>query len=248
MTLRVVVWDATDVGRFRAGHDGPCHDGPCHDGNGGTADVHFGLSPAWWAGAKLHALARRVAPRWRAAGVAPRWRAEVEGVEYQSRGVRSWGEAARFAVSCARAAQAPLAELQVWGHGGWGFMDLGETRLDRGALARSSELAGDLDALRDVLADGAQVWLRCCSAFGGRAGRAFAPALSARLSTRVVGHTYVIHALQSGTHSLSPGDRTDWPLEEGVVMKDGEPARAKTSGPLQPRTIGCLRLDLPRGW
>jgi len=220
VSLRVVVWDATDVGRFRAGHDGA----------NGTADVHIGLSPAWWVGARLHAVARR-----------------LSGIEYHARGVRSWDEALRFASTCAHTAQAPLTELQVWGHGGWGFMDLGDTRLDRAALA-SAAMREPLDALADVLAVDAQVWLRCCSAFGGRAGRAFAPALATRLRARVVGHTYVIGVLQSGTHSLDPGDRPTWPLEEGVVIRNGEPHSAKTSGAREPRTIGCLRLDLPRGF
>lgn len=218
MSLRVVVWDATDTGRFKLGHDG----------QNGTSDVHVGLAPAWWAGARLHALARKLG-----------------GVRYESRGVRSWDEAIRFAVACVHRAQAPLAELQVWGHGGWGFMDLGDSRLHRGAFDTMHE---SLDALADVLADDSQVWLRCCSAFGGQAGRAFAPALANHLRTRVVGHTYVIGALQSGTHSLAPGDRPDWPLEEGVVIEDGEPRSAKSSGPREPRTIGCLRLDLPSGW
>ena len=213
MSLRVVVWDATDAPR-RVRLD--------HDGSNGTSRVRLGLSPAWWVGAKLHALAR-----------------SLSGVAYRSAGVRSWEEAILFAVRCAR--EAPIAELQVWGHGGWGFMDLGDTRLDRPRLA-------SLDPLAEVLAQDAQVWLRCCSAFGGRAGRAFAPALAERLRRRVVGHTYVIGALQSGTHSLAPGARPSWPLEEGVVMVDGEPRSAKDSGVREPRTLGCLRLDLPAGF
>lgn len=218
MTLRVVCWDATDTGRFRLGHTG----------ENGTSNVRVGLSPAWWVGAKLHALARR-----------------VSGVEYHQRGVRSWGEAMRFAVDCARAAKTPLTELQVWGHGGWGFMDLGETRLQRSAFAAMRE---DLDALSYVLSPDAQVWLRCCSAFGGHEGRRFGPALADRLRTRVVGHTYVIGVLQSGTHSLAPGESPAWPLSEGVEMNGDEPRCAKGSGPREPNTLGCLRLDLPAGW
>ncbi len=213
MSLRVVVFDATDSPR-RVRLD--------HDGSNGTSQVRLGLSPAWWVGARLHALARA-----------------LSRVPYRARGVRSWDEAVEFTVSCAR--EAPITELQVWGHGGWGFMDLGDTRLDRQRLAT-------VDPLADVLADDAQVWLRCCSAFGGRAGRAFAPALAERLRRRVVGHTYVIGALQSGTHSLAPFARPDWPLEEGVVMVDGEPRSAKDSSFGEPRTLGCLRLDLPAGF
>ncbi len=218
MSLRVVVWDRTDLGRRRRGHDGAR----------GTANVRLGLAPAWWVGAKLHALARRAA-----------------GVPFFNRGVASFEEAIRFAVACTGATQSPLTELQLWGHGGWGFMDLGESRLDRVALGRAHPLAGPLDLLRDALADDGQVWLRCCSAFGGQEGRLFGPALAERLGARVIGHTYVIGALQSGTHSLTPGEVPMWPVTEGVEAPAGEPARALASGPHEPNTLGCLRLDLP---
>lgn len=222
MPLRVVVWDARD--RLLSHRGG-------HDGRAGTAAVRLGLSPAWWVGARLHAVARR-----------------FDGGAFAARGVSSWEEALGFAVSSAERAQAPITELQVWGHGGWGFMDLGESRLDRAALALDAPLAPALDRFRDVLDRDGRVWLRCCSAFGGRAGRAFAPALARRLAVRVVGHTYVIGVLQSGTHSVAPGEPAQWSLSEGVVLDGGEPVRAKVSGPREPRTVGCLRLDLPPGW
>ena len=221
MSLRVVVWDRTDLGRRRRGHDGAR----------GTANVRLGLAPAWWIGAKLYAFAR-----------------QVEGARFFARGVASFDEAIRFAVACTGRTQSPLTELQMWGHGGFGFMDLGESRLDRAALAPSHPLAGPLDLLRDALADDGQVWLRCCSSFGGSEGRAFGPALAERLGTRVVGHTYVIGAVQSGTHSLSPGEVPMWPVDEGVQRIDGKTARAKASRPGEPNTIGCLRLDLPKGF
>jgi hypothetical protein len=99
-----------------------------------------------------------------------------------------------------------------------------------------------------VLTEDALVWLRCCSAFGAAAGRAFAPALAERFGVRVAAHTYVIHVLQSGTHALAPGERVDWPEDEGVVIERGRATRAKDSLPFEPRTISCFRLDLPRGW
>jgi hypothetical protein len=102
--------------------------------------------------------------------------------------------------------------------------------------------------LKRVLTDDALVWVRCCSAFGARQGRAFAPALAERFGTRVAGHTYVIHVLQSGTHGVAPGDRVEWPEDEGIVVEGGRAVRAKDSLPFEPRTLSCLRLDLPRGW
>lgn len=192
----------------------------------GTARGLLALSPWWRAGTQLHRMARR-----------------VRGEAFEGRAVTSWEETLRWAASHER-----VTELQIWGHGGWGFMDVGSTRLDRNALAKGSPLASSIDALKSVLADDALVWLRCCSAFGARAGRAFAPALAERIGRRVVGHTYVIHVVQSGTHSVAPGEEIAWPEAEGVVSEGGRAVRAKDSLPFEPRTLSCLRLDLPTGW
>jgi hypothetical protein len=208
------VWDETDTSRFRPGHDG----------TGGTSRVEVGLSPAWWLGAKIHGLARGRTP-------------------HRARGVRSWEQALRFAIDASQETGLPIADVQVWGHGGWGFMDLGDTRLEKRTLQSLP-----LDELSRVMTEDALFWVRCCSAFGARRGRVFAQELAERVGHRVAGHTYVIGVLQSGTHSLTPGAEPDWPIEEGVVMDEGQATRAKNSGPRQPRTIGCLRLDLPPGW
>lgn len=206
----MVIWDRTDRVGLRRGSDG------------GSAGVEVGLAPAWWLGAKLHA---------------------IRGTH--TRGVSSWDEALRFAIDTADRTGEPISDLQAWGHGGWGYMDLGDSRLSARAF---SDLGRLLDQVRERMTPDAQLWLRCCSAFGGRAGRRFGPALAERIERRVVGHTYVIGVPQSGTHSLLPGDAITWPLEEGVVMKDGEPQRAKSSGFFEPNTVSCLRLDRPVGW
>jgi hypothetical protein len=195
-------------------------------GDDGTARGLLALSPWWRAGTQLHRIARR-----------------ARGEAFEGRAVTSWEETLRWAASHDR-----VTELQIWGHGGWGFMDVGRTRLDRDALSKSSPLASSIDALKRVLTDDALVWVRCCSAFGARQGRAFAPALAERFGTRVAGHTYVIHVLQSGTHGVAPGDRVEWPEDEGIVVEGGRAVRAKDSLPFEPRTLSCLRLDLPRGW
>lgn len=214
MSLRLIVWDATNTIGYRKRSDA------------GTAGVELGLAPAWWAGAKLHGLLRGRTP-------------------HRARGVASWEEAFRFALETADETGLPIAELQAWGHGGWGFMDIGDSRLSTRAFDSLSTL---LDELRARMTPEGQLWLRCCSAFGGREGRRLATALSARIDRRVVGHTYVIGVRQSGTHSIMPGGQVSWPLEEGVEMRDGEPVRAKGSGFFEPNTLSCLRLDLPTGW
>ncbi len=224
--LRLVVWDETDSGIFRVAS----RNRERHDGRGGTSRATFGLSPWWKLGGSLHGLTRR-----------------AQSIPFRSRGVSSWQETFAWAASVSREEGRPIAELQAWGHGGWGFMDLADSRLDRNALsrARGTRLAPELDAFRDALADDGLLWLRCCSAFGGHAGRAFAPAIADRLRREVAAHTYVIHVLQSGTHVVSPGAVADWPVSEGVITKDGEPVSAKNSNFGEPRTLSCLRADLP---
>lgn len=175
-----------------------------HDG--GSAGVEVGLAPAWWLGTQLHRM-----------------------FGARTRGVACWEEAIEFASSFDG-----ITDLQVWGHGGWGYMAIGASRLSINTLSY-------IDRLR--LAPEGQLWLRCCSAFGAEDGRTFARSLGDRLQRRVVGHTYVIGVRQSGTHSLLPGRDPHWPLEEGV--KDG---RAKGSGFREPNTLTCFRLDRPRAW
>jgi hypothetical protein len=163
-------------------------------------------------------------------------------------GATSWTEALRWAVAFARTRNAKLAELQCWGHGGFGFMRMGATRWDRESLASKSGLAPEIDALRDVLTDDALVWLRCCSAFGAPAGRSFAPALADRLRARVAGHTFVIGVWQSGTHSLRPGERATWDEGEGIERTRAGAILPRNSTMTSPRTLACLRMALPRGW
>lgn len=217
--LRLVVYDQTDVAPLSLPRIERASDGTAH----GTG----GLSRWWRVGAAMHRGVLR-----------------ADG----TRGVSSFAEALEWATSIARQRGAKLGELQVWGHGGWGQMTLGRTRLDRDALARSSEISAALDALRDVLADDALLWLRCCSAFGEREGRAFGAALADRVRARVAGHTFIIGVFQSGTHSIAPGQEPTWDPEEGIERGAAGLACAMTSTPKAPNTIGCLRLGFPGGW
>lgn len=232
--LRLVLFDATDigVGRFRRGRGprGPAERGraagaPARpDGAAGTA---IGLTPIWAAGALLH---------------------RVAGAADAQRAVTSWGEALAWAVRTARERGRKIASLQAWGHGGWGYMRLGTSRLDEAALRPDAALAGALAAFRDELVGpDALVWLRCCSAFG-HTGRSFARALADRLGCRVASHTYIIGLYQSGTHSLRPGETPGWDPREGVRFHNGAPVGAKGSSPAEPNTVSCFTLDLPRGY
>jgi hypothetical protein len=167
-------------------------------------------------------------------------------------GARSWIEALAWAADFER-----IDELQVWGHGGWGYMDLGGERLD--VETANGALSGSIDRLRLALSPvGAPrsnsqrdplVWLRCCSAFGTRLGHSFARELASRLGARVAGHTHIIGVWQSGTHSVAPGEAPAWDADEGVERDaSGAPTGAAVSSAHAPRTIHCLRPGLPQGW
>jgi hypothetical protein len=217
--LRLVVYDRTDTAPVAVPRIARDPDG--------TARGTGGLS-RWW---RLGAAGHRIRGRARA-----------------TTGASSWKEALGWAVAQAEARGAPIDELQAWGHGGWGYMGMGTSRLNSQAL--TGGLRAEVDALAEVLAPGALVWLRCCSAFGHH-GRHFAERLAERLRARVAGHTYIIGIWQSGTHSLAPGETPSWPAEEGVELSTGTPQTprgARVSAPAEPRTVSFLRGGLPSGW
>ncbi|AGP39838.1 hypothetical protein SCE1572_38310 [Sorangium cellulosum So0157-2] len=251
-SMRLVLFDTTDVGwgRARRASGAPRRrDGadlargaaaePEEHARGAVAEpadlavlgeavgATIGLSPIWRAGALLHRM-RGAADAWLAAS--------------------SWAEALGWAARTARERGRKIASLQAWGHGGWGYMRLGASRLDEAALRPGSPLDAALDALRAELAGpDAVVWLRCCSAFG-HTGQAFARALADRLGCRVAGHTYIIAFYQSGAHSLRPGEAPSWDPREGVRFSGGEPAGALWSSRAAPNTVSCLTSDLPPGY
>ncbi|MGK4002581.1 DUF4347 domain-containing protein [Sorangium sp. So ce1036] len=243
-SLRLVLFDNTDLGRGAArwvndarrrlvglrraaapaAPDATAPDAPPPDG---TADISIGLTRIWRAGAVLH----------RMTGAADAWL-----------GAASWAESLAWAARTARARRQKIASLQAWGHGGWGYMALGGTRLDEAALRPGSPLDDALTAFREELTGPeAVVWLRCCSAFG-HTGRTFARALADRLGCRVASHTYIIGFYQSGTHSLRPSEEPTWDPREGVRLSGGRPVGARASGASEPNTVTCLTLNLPPGY
>lgn len=166
-----------------------------------------------------------------------------------AKGVASWAEALAWLGETSEKHDENIDELQYWGHGRWGRI-----LIDREALAGSSLLVGHehhagLCALRDRLAPGALVWFRTCSAFGCRAGIAFAEGMADFLGARVAGHTHVIGFHQSGLHGLAPGARADWDPAEGLAKgTPEEPEEARWSAPWATRTITCLHGSVPNAW
>ena len=218
--LRLVVFDATDTPRAALERRQARAASP-----DGKAMGSPGLSPIWRAGTLLHRLT---------------WAADA------SLGATSWPEALAWAAATSRESGRPIASLQVWGHGGWGSMEIGATALDSAALRSGHALAAPLDALKGAL-EGPEslLWLRCCSAFGHSTGSRFAEALALRLGCRVAGHTHIIGFFQSGTHSLRPGQKAAWDEGEGVKKSGGQAISALTSTASAPNTVSCLTLGLP---
>ncbi len=187
-----------------------------------------GLSHAWWAGGVLYRAMRR-----------------FDAVQP----VTSWDEAWDWLGKVQP--DRPIAEVQYWGHGKWGGARVGSQVFDGGALLSGHEFQPGLSRLRDRLGEGDQglFWFRTCETFGAEPGHAFARNLSDFLGSRVAGHTYIIGHIQSGLHSLSPGQEVTWSDTEG--LREGSPdspERAYWSKLREPNTITCLRGSIPTGY
>jgi hypothetical protein len=194
----------------------------------GAAARSVGLSPIWWAGTWMHRLLRAADA---------------------TLGARSWDEALCWATHLATTSGRPIGTIQFWGHGTWGSMLLGRSRLDQEALGLGQPLSSAIDRFRaQLLGPDALFWLRCCSAFGAQPGRVFAEKLAKRLNCRVAGHTHVIGFWQSGTHSLRVSETPSWNAAEGLRFDGERVLGALGSSPSAPRTMTCLGVDVPQGW
>jgi hypothetical protein len=160
-------------------------------------------------------------------------------------GVASWDEALAWIA----AQEAPITEIQYWGHGTWGGAWVGTDLLDANVFRETHRLHAGLVAARARLAPDALVWFRCCHTLGARAGIDWAERLAEFLGARVAGHTYVIGFHQSGLHGVAPGVRADWTADEGLSEGTVDaPLRARSSRPWAPRTITALHGEVPAAW
>jgi hypothetical protein len=165
-----------------------------------------------------------------------------------SLGAGSWAEALDWLGS--HRPDAPIAEVQFWGHGRWGEARIAEDRLDARVLQPDHPLRPALDRVRGRMRSGSEGlwWFRTCETFGTATGQAFAQAWTRFLGCRAAGHTYVIGFWQSGLHSILPGQRPTWAAEEGVPGGDGARSMALRSHPGAPNTISCLHGQIPAGF
>jgi hypothetical protein len=163
-----------------------------------------------------------------------------------AQGVSSWAEALDWLATVEH--ERPIAEIQLWSHGGWGAPRIGAEPLGRDLLAAPAHPHHRrLCAVRERL-DGPRSlwWFRCCETFGAQAGHDFARAWTEFFGCRAAGHTYVIGFHQSGLHLLPAGRAPTWPLAEGLRRGSAEhPEEALRSRLGAPNTITCLHGRVP---
>jgi hypothetical protein len=157
-------------------------------------------------------------------------------------GASSWTDA--LAWLCSVQPDERIDEIQYWGHGLPGRVMIAADVFGVDSLAGTSPHAADLDALAYRLHQDSLVWLRTCGAFAGDVGHAFAVALAARFGCRVAGHTFVIGPLQSGLHTLKPGQKPGWSTTEGLTPQGALLPSSTTA----PNTISALHGRIPAGY
>lgn len=160
-------------------------------------------------------------------------------------GARSWEAGLQWLANVE--SDRRIAEIQFWGHGKWGDARIDGQVLDAEALGLDHRLYDRLAAIRDRLVGSEALWwFRTCETLGAEPGHRFAVAWTQFFDCRVAGHTYIIGPWQSGLHCLSPGERPDWPLDEGLAEGTVKnPEKALWSKPGEPNTITCFDNDHP---
>lgn len=187
-----------------------------------NTDWESGLTQSWFAGGGLYRLFRAIDL------VKP---------------VTSWAEALDWLATVEPSKKIDV--WQFWGHGSPATAYVDYVPLNGLALEEGHPLHAPLLKLKERLHPKSLVWFRTCSTFHGPRGKKFAEDLANFLGCRVAAHTFVVGPLQSGLHSIGPGEAAGWPDEEGLDPKRGG---IKMSGPFDPNTITCLRASVPKGW
>jgi hypothetical protein len=182
-----------------------------------------GLTQSWIAGTALHKARGRIDA---------------------AMGVSSWAEALSWLAAVQP--ERPIGEIQLWAHGRWGRAYLDRDVLDGHATTPGHPLHDALVDVRARLTPDALWWFRTCETFGRAEGHSFARAFSRHMRCAVAGHTFIVGPWQSGLHVLTPQQEPTWSVHEGVA--DEATGKALWSTPWAPRTIHCLRADIPRAW
>jgi len=149
-------------------------------------------------------------------------------------GATSWPEAAGWLERLPK-----VDEVHFWGHG-----RPGAALINHVNIIGEEHNAVVLRALKRVLKVPGLFWLRTCSSFHGRSGKAFAALLASTTERVCAGSTYIIgFPWHSGIHAIGPGQNNRWPAEEGAG-----PYGLLKSHYSAPNTRFCLRSTFPRDW
>jgi hypothetical protein len=181
-----------------------------------------GLTQAWFLGGALYEALRRLDT---------------------CAGFARWEDALSWINTQAEQTGRKIGQIQYWGHGNRGLVAMNGAGLNAHACSHPYWGGFFRDIKRHLTPD-SLLWFRTCATFGGAAGQRFARNWSNALGCRVAGHTHIIGPLQSGLHSLAPGDDFSWSQQEGLDGRDGVAA----SSPWAPNTITCLHGSVPAGW
>lgn len=204
-------------------------------------DITHGPVPAWMT-EMMGAEPGSLTWWWQLGGILQSARKLADAVG----GATSWDSALQFVIDAVKKEKSEsrrdvvVGSVQFWGHGGPGSASMGSRRLDINSLTPGSPLYEKLVAFKDILTPNvSSVWFRSCSNFHGREGKDFAIAYRDFFNNNaVIGHTYDISALQSGTYILEPSETPGWPDDEGYEW----------SNLYAPHTITALRFYPPAQW
>lgn len=184
-------------------------------------DIPIGLTHSWVAGGRLYK--------------ALRWVDECQGFD-------KWETALHWLATFK--SPSPIRQIQIWGHG-----SPGKSWMSGESLTYRSVTRPDVQKIAERMTDDGVIWFRNCSVFCGLKGKEFAKSWANELGCRIAAHTYVIGPLQSGLHSLGPGEEPDWPDGEGI--NEGTPGKVlscRSSMPWSPNTVFMLKSKVPEGW
>lgn len=171
---------------------------------------------------------------------------ELQGFADDAIGASNWDEAIDAAVSFAKRRRAKIGSLQFWGHGSDGAVHMGSESLTARDFGSGGRHEAALAELRAVMhPQQGSVWFRSCNNFRKERGRELARASVAFLGVPVVGHTFITHALQSGTMALHPGEAPFWDEDLGVRRKPRNGRDTLISDPLRKRTVTMFRYYPP---
>lgn len=160
------------------------------------------------------------------------------------KGVASWDEAFDWIIE--QSAQEKLSELQMWGHGYWGAVKIGETWL---SARRFGQYEDKLNKIKENSSENCLWWFRSCNVAGAVRGQEFVTGFAEKMGAVVAAHTFIVWVWHSGLRLVKPGKLPDWSPEEGI--KEGTPEDPKKplwAKPWSPRAMTCLRTRVPKKW